>query len=453
MRRPAAFVLALVLSPALLAAPAAGKGGGGIAVLAPSRGGVLAAWTQLRQATNTRGEVFVTAAPRAALLGAPSARWRALPLRGPWPDAAQVATDRVGATYAVWLAYTGSAPFVVAAVRRARARAWSRPVRLSARGRTAVEPRIAVAPDGTAVVAWTSLLVEEEILRRGTRSRIGGARVQASVRRPGSPGWSRAADLAPAGSNAGAPEVAIDATGRVVVVWERQGEGGWRVEASTRGAGAESFGTAHMLSAPSAGRQEPRLAVNRAGSAVVAWARSGEIEATVRRTREEDWPSARPVAASIDPAESPTVGIDAAGAATVVWREGHGRRIRASTGYGIGAWSASRTISPPGGVLGPPALAVGRGGAAVTAWVRSRPGGDTSRGAVHGAARAPHDFAWRSVGRLSAPGVLLTGPRAAISADGLAVVAWERGLGARFRAEAAAARPADGPWGRPARLP
>lgn len=121
---------------------------------------------------------------------------------------------------------------------------WSGPTALADGGVQASLPRIALGPAGRATVAWTN-----------------GWTVQASDLDPTAGTWSRRVDLAAGG----APDVAIDAEGGTLVVWD--GPLGW----SYRPPGG-SFAPAGALPGPSNGLAALRVASTGAGQAVALWA-------------------------------------------------------------------------------------------------------------------------------------------------------------------------------------
>ena len=115
-----------------------------------------------------------------------------------------------------------------------------------------VEPSVALAPDGTAVAAWT--------LTRGD-----SVVVQSAVR-PVTGGWTPPDDLSRPAPQARGARVGVDGAGNAVVAWSRSGV----VQASERAAG-QPWGPARDLSDATATAGAPSVAVSGSGAAVVAW--------------------------------------------------------------------------------------------------------------------------------------------------------------------------------------
>ena len=123
----------------------------------------------------------------------------------------EVAMDAAGDALAIWTRYDGANGIIQAAERPAGGGgAWSGAQDLSAPGRTAVEPQIAIDPAGNAVAVW----------RRYADVARQQAIVQAA-RRPAGGAWEAPQDLSPVEQEAFGPQVAVDAAGNVVATWTR----------------------------------------------------------------------------------------------------------------------------------------------------------------------------------------------------------------------------------------
>jgi hypothetical protein len=144
-----------------------------------------------------------------------------LPARGSWSrpvnlsasgrsaGGAHVAVDQAGDAVAVWSRSEGSRGRVVQSARLVRA--WSKPVDLS-RSAIAYAPEVAAGPQGEAVAVWTR--------------RSGAGYVIQSARLRGGRIWSRPADLSDRSRRGRGLELAVDSHvamdghGRSVAVWE-----------------------------------------------------------------------------------------------------------------------------------------------------------------------------------------------------------------------------------------
>jgi hypothetical protein len=129
---------------------------------------------------------------------------------------------------------------------------------LSAAGQNAVEPGLVVAPDGTATVTWvrsdgTNTIVEER-----------------QVAPDGTPG-ATTSDLSASGRSAAEPQIAAGPGAGATVVWERYDGSNWIVQERRLSASGAPAGATNALSASGADGAEPQLAVAADGSATIVW--------------------------------------------------------------------------------------------------------------------------------------------------------------------------------------
>jgi hypothetical protein len=296
---------------------------------------------------------------RIAADGTPGAE--TLNFSGAGQDAAtpRVAVAPDGTATVVWKRFNGSSYVVqerrlsAAGVREASGHP------LSAPGGDAVEPQVAVAPDGTATVVW---------------SRFDGVDTVVQARRVAPDGTPAAAtaDLSASGENAVEPEVGVDGDGVATVVWARFDGAATIIQARRVSAAGLPDPDVEDLSAAGRGAAEPRLAVNPAGLAMVVWDRfdGGNFIVQGRRVSASGQPSAGVLnlsAAGRDAAE-PEVAIAADGAATVVWDRFDGanfivqRRGVDATGTPaasvVGLSAAGRGATAPAVALSPDELPI-----------------------------------------------------------------------------------------------
>jgi hypothetical protein len=208
--------------------------------------------------------------------GSATAAWAA-ESHGAWSVAASA--SRAGAAFgsAVPLEIPGlgkAKPVIAVDARRAVTAAWSsdgrvmsatcgasgrcsRASALSRAGEKATDPRVAVAADGTAVVAWHSPGGVSAALRR----RHGSFRSAA-----------RLATL-DAGQKATALAVAVGPEGDAAALWVVHGDGGDRVQAALRHGSRARFAKASTLTAvvPGAQWSEPQVVLDGKGNALAIW--------------------------------------------------------------------------------------------------------------------------------------------------------------------------------------
>jgi hypothetical protein len=128
---------------------------------------------------------------------------------------------------------------------------------LSPAGETASDPQVAVASDGTAVVAWKSPEGVSAALRRGHER----------FRRP-----AHLVRLA-GGESASALSVAVGPKGDAAAVWTVHSPSGDRVQAALRHGARARFATASSLTAsiPGAGWSDPQVVLDAHGNALAVW--------------------------------------------------------------------------------------------------------------------------------------------------------------------------------------
>jgi hypothetical protein len=431
-----------------------------------------------------------------------AAGWKApknLSAAGEDGNNADVASSQSGATIVAWQHFDGTQP-PNTCCDRIEARFKSRkggfgPVKvLSAGGQNAGSPRVAIGPDGTAVVAWTRL--------DGTEPPFSCCRrVQVRVRRPGH-GFGPLQTLSAAGQDAMDLDVGVGSDGRAVAMWTReQTEFGdrrlqTRLRAPDAGA-APAFRKLQTLSPPGGSAYAPHLGVARDGSATIVWQRyDGTHDRTVASVRraggkfkadfrylsrpndEADYhtvavsPNGRTLAAwlvetagieyelevrtrgrrgpfgpiqKLTGAASsgdPAVAVDAAGRATVLWDQltGTGDRIAVRTRSGS-SFGPRKFLTPVDYAVQSPVLAAASGGTTIAAWRHDVDPGPFCCLLAEARIRRPHSGKFGARHTLSSGGqnadglVLGAGPGRA----GIAV--WDRFDGSDDRVQAALFKP------------
>jgi PKD repeat protein len=219
--------------------------------------------------------------------------------------APQVAEDAAGDATVVW--YTFGSNFLVEAATVTGGMP-SAPVTLSAAGKKALLPTVAMNDRGDTIVAWT----------RGEGS-IGV--VQASFR-PAGGSFGAPVSLSPGGESATAPRVAIDDAGDATVVWDRNNGGHELVEESTRPAATGNFSKAAVLSNEAESAIQPFVAMNAEGDTAVTWAASNGAAHVVQvamRPAGGTFDKAVSVSTEAANAAFPQVALDGRGDPGVVW--------------------------------------------------------------------------------------------------------------------------------------
>jgi hypothetical protein len=290
------------------------------------------------------------------------------------------------------------------------------PVNVSGATVDAFDPQVAMDVDGDAVVVWKG--------SDGTNFRIRArARSATGTFGPVQP-------LSLAGQDALDPQVAVDADGDAIFVWERSDGTNSRIEARSRSA-AGTLGPIQILSAAGQDAFDPQVAVDTDGDAVAVWRRfdgaNYRIQARALSVTGA-LGSVQTLSAATRDALNPQVAIDPSGNAVVVWQrfDGTNVRISARARAATGGLAAAQVLSAAGQDAFDPQVGVDQDGDAVIVWVRLGENAQCN-GSPCGRIQARSRSAAGTLGSvqtLSAAGRNGEGPQVALEADGDAVAAW-----------------------------
>ncbi|WP_217922424.1 hypothetical protein [Miltoncostaea oceani] len=333
-----------------VAISAAGGGSAPALAVAPS-GEAVAAWWRAGDA----GTV-VQAARRApgGAFGAP------VDLSAPGAFAPQVALAADGGAVVAWLRFDGAGTVVEAAVRPPGG-AFGPPIPLSSPGRDAFAPQVAVAPGGRVAVAWN----------RGRPPVVEAALGTLTD------GFAAARPLSEAGEDAYDPQIALTPGGGALVAWTRSDGASARTQLAVLPADPGAApGAPVSVSAPGADATQPQVAVDAAGAAVLTWRRgAGGAERVQALTRSPAGVLSAPV--DVSPAGAgaadPRLALDAAGRAVIAWRrtDGSDPRVQIATRDPGGAFAEPVSVSARGAVVADPRVALDGGGNGVVTWRRA----------------------------------------------------------------------------------
>ena len=307
----------------------------------------------------------------------------------------------------------------------ASATTWNLPATdLSASGRDANTPQVAVAPDGATTVVW---------------SRFDGSNyvIQARTRAAGTSTYETVENLSAAGEDTN-PQVAVAPDGATTVVWRRFNGSNYVIQARTRPAGSNTYGATQDLSATGQDAWSPRVSVAADGATTVVWRRfDGSnyiIQARTRAAGTSTYETVENLSAAGQRAGSPGVAVAADGTTTVVWSRSNGSHDVTQTRTrpaGSNTFAAVQDLSAAGQDSGSPQVAVAPNGTTAVVWQQfdlatarrvvaaaARPAGASSFGAVHDVSQGSPE----------------ANPRVAVAPDGaITVVAeWEDGNGSHI---------------------
>ena len=169
----------------------------------------------------------------------------------------EVALDAAGNASALWSRSDGTNTIIQSATKPAGG-AWQPALDLSAAGKNAEAPQLAVDAAGNAVAIWRRYNGTNYI-------------VQSSTRPAGGP-WQPPLDLSAAGQSASEPQLAVDSAGNALAIWSLSNGSNTIVQSATRPAGG-SWQVAHDLSTIGRNASEPQIAVDPEANAVAVWSR------------------------------------------------------------------------------------------------------------------------------------------------------------------------------------
>jgi hypothetical protein len=375
--------------------------------------------------------------------------WQAsVNLSTPGQDAreAHVAIGPAGDAVAVWRRSNG-ANWIVQTATRPVGGAWQAPVDLSAPGRDADQPRVAIGTGGLAYAVWTRLT--------GPDSDHATSTVQAAARPTANSAWQAPVDLSAPGQVAWPPHVAIDPAGDAVAVWDRYNGANWIVQAAARSALAVTrfWQPPVDLSAPGQNADDMQVAIESAGKAVAVWERfngaSEMVQAATRPAASGAWQAPVDLSAPGRDADQPRVAIGPAGLAIAVWEDGNfpNSTVQAAARPAGAAWQPPVTLSPPR--TANPQVVI-TAGLAIAVWEDAN-GTDWT---VQAATRPAASGAWQTPITLSAADQNnALSPQVALDSAGDALAVWQCDGFTFPAAVRAAARPAaSGAWQAPVDL-
>jgi hypothetical protein len=381
-------------------------------VAADPRGNLVVVWAQAKESDWTVQEV-----DRAV-----GGKWSApLALSVPADHVASPQVAIAGSTtVAVWERYDGKSLIAQAAGRDAKTGRWAAPTSLSASGRDADAPRVAVDARGDAVAVWASV-------------GLSGWTVQASYR-PARGTWGTAVALEPPQQGTAAPDVVLDSSGRAVVVWASTSGAGWSVHSAYGGAGGAWSKAIALSGLDATGTFTPQLGIEGSGNVTAVWSRSiGTsivIESATRDAARRVWSAPRQISPNGSDALAPLIAVNNRGDAVIVWTSSD------QTGLAVVAVvrKPGKDWGPPTVLVGPvsgplaPQVALDARGDALAVW--SYPTG--GKALVQAAGRLVGSTSWSRPRTLSKPGSVALTPQVTLDADGDGAVVWARYNGQTF---------------------
>ncbi|MEI7521554.1 MAG: hypothetical protein WCK40_09460 [Thermoleophilia bacterium] len=283
----------------------------------------------------------------------------------------RVAVGPQGQTVVAWAWNTGDGRVIQTRTRSAGSKRFAPTTTLSARGGDAIDPQIAIAPDGTVTIAW----------ERASAS--GASVIQVSTRRPGEH-FGKLSQVSKSGGAATDVALGVDASGMVTTTWERVAPKGVVIQAR-RGQAGQGMGPITDLSTHGVHASDSDLGVGPDGTVTVLW----EFDSTARdlkivqsRTLPAGgtWASietlsrratSRPDPTSAPDVDDPVIAVAGDGTATGMWKQvgSNGQvRIQTRTRPAGGTWGPATWLSASNREADEPRLTVAPSGVVTGVW-------------------------------------------------------------------------------------
>jgi hypothetical protein len=339
------FIIRAALRPAasgLWQAPvdlsAAGRDAGEPQVAFDTQGNAIVVWRRYD------GEHQIV---QAALRPAASGVWQApvdLSVAGQSAERPSVAVDMRGNVAVVWERHDGKNEIIQGALRPAASGAWGAPENLSAPEQNALDAQVVFDPQGDAIAVWERYDGKTEV-------------VQAAIHPVAGPVWQAPVNLSAGGIIAERPRVAVDPQGNAVAVWERFNGENSAIQAAVRPAAGGLWQAPLDISAPGKTAFNPQVAFDAQGNAIAVWEHSNGtneiVQAAVRPAVSGTWQTPTDLSAVGQNAERPQVAFDPYGNALAVWQRYNAtNRIVQGAGYDAAGPFLNALAIPTAGTAG-----------------------------------------------------------------------------------------------------
>lgn len=264
----------------------------------------------------------------------------------------KVVVDPAGDAAVVWFEYGSGSKEIVYAATRPAGGAWSQPLPLSDVNGYSAEPEITIDPQGDATAVWTT----------GPQNQLG---IVQTATRPAGGAWSQPVTLSDESVAAAAPHLVADPQGDLTAIWDVGGDEGI-IQSKTRPAGGEWDSAAVDVSGEESLSSNPQIATDAQGDVVAVWQQK-DVHAPsgfhyfiqTARLAGGSWSSPLTISREDGLAMNPELAVDPDGNVTVVWEwgplaTGTASGLQARSGSSDGSWGAIvYATTSPGAVLEP----------------------------------------------------------------------------------------------------
>lgn len=337
----------------------------------------------------------------------------------------QIAVDTQGNAIVVWeLQAMGDIRINIWANRYVAGSGWGTATRIQTGTDTAHDPQIVIDKSGNAWAIWRQLDANNTYYNILASHYVAGT------------GWSTSTRIdMHTNVHSDGPQLAIDASGNVIVVWNEYSVGtvDSKIWANRYTAGS-GWGTATLIQTESASdARDQRIAVDSSGNAFAVWTQTNNTGiyhiVANRYSVASGWGTATHLETAVDGVSYPEVAFDNSGNAFAVWVQrspGHSISIWANrytvTGAGTG-WSTPTLIetdSEDGAIT--PRIAIDMSGNAIVVWEQVAHGNPNDN---IWANRYTVTNGWGTAALIEANDAgNATSPRVTVDASGNAIAVW-----------------------------
>jgi hypothetical protein len=275
----------------------------------------------------------------------------------------QIALDASGNALAVWSQSDGTR-YNIWANRHAPGVGWGAATPIETDNGNAQYPQIALDTSGNALAVWQQY--------DGTRYNIWASRYVVGT------GWGIATLIETDNAgNATTPQIALDASGNALAVWEQYDGTRYNIWASRYVVGT-GWGTVTLIETDNGNAQYPQIALDTSGNALAVWQQYDGTRYNIwanRYATGTGWGTAAPIEIeNAGGAFYPQIALDASGNALAVWYQYDGARYNilanryvVGTGWGI----ATLIETDNAGNATTPQIALDANGNALAVWEQS----------------------------------------------------------------------------------
>jgi hypothetical protein len=270
----------------------------------------------------------------------------------------QVAFDGSGNAIAVWSQHDG-AYYNIYANRYAAGSGWGTAVLIETNAGNADNPQIAFDASGNAIAVWE---------RNDMPANICANRYTAGS------GWGTGVLLInTVDGAASAPQIAFDASGNAIAVWQ-QYAGTTQSIYTNRYTAGSGWGTAALIETDNAGdAYDPQIAFDGSGNAIAVWSQDDGTSTNIcanRYAAGSGWGTAILIETNAENAHIPQIAFDGSGNAVAVWIQYDGSydSIYANRYTAGSGWGTAALIETNAGDAYNPQIALDGSGNAIAVW-------------------------------------------------------------------------------------